>query len=668
MYRKKKESLPKVSLFYLLAFLRFVTVSTLAFLLLSPILKYLKNKEEKPCIAFVQDNSASLRTAFRSVDSVNYRKQVQALLENLGEDYEIQTFSIGSRLNDSLHFGYTDQSTDISTSLETIMTTLESKNLSGVILASDGIYNQGVSPLSLNLPYQGTIFTIGLGDTTIQKDASVARVFANKIVYLGDKFAIRSDLAAYALKGNRLQVSVFSHNANRIITNQSFDINDNRFSRSLETIIDANSAGVQHYSIRVASFDGEKNIANNSQDVYVEVMDSKEKVLIVAHAPHPDIFALRDALSKNKNYQVSVQMAERAPTNLNEYNLVILHNLPSAKFPITSLLDQLDRLGISSWFITGGETSIPLFNQRQTCLQIGARGPGFADAHPLLNSNFSYFTLDSKSTLQQMPPLSTPFGEFKAGPNSQVLMNQRIGNVATNYPLWILQQTSRTRIGVTAGEGLWRWRLYDFNQTKKHDLIDGFINKTAQFLSVKRDQKQFKTQLSKTVYTESETITLDAELYNENYELINTPDVTLKLKGPDDKISSYTFNKNDNSYSFPFGNLSAGNYAYTASTVWNGKSFSATGNFTVIAQNIEEVNTRADWGLLSQLAKNYDGEFVYANQVASLSDKIRKHKNIKSIIRTNTETEPLIDWKWLFGLLLLCLSAEWFLRKRNGLY
>jgi len=215
---------------------------------------------------------------------------------------------------------------------------------------------------------------------------------------------------------------------------------------------------------------------------------------------------------------------------------------------------------------------------------------------------------------------------------------------------------------------LWRWRLYDFNQTKKHDLIDGFIQKTAQFLSVKRDQKQFKTQLSKSVFTESEPITIDAELYNENYELISSPEVSLKLKGPDDKISSYSFNKNDNSYSLPLGNLSAGSYSYTAATVWNGKSFSSGGNFTVIAQNIEEVNTRADWGLLNQLAKNYDGEFVFANQVSSLADKIRKHKNIKSILRTQTETEPLIDWKWLFGLLLLCLITEWFLRKRNGLY
>jgi hypothetical protein len=32
------------------------------------------------------------------------------------------------------------------------------------------------------------------------------------------------------------------------------------------------------------------------------------------------------------------------------------------------------------------------------------------------------------------------------------------------------------------------------------------------------------------------------------------------------------------------------------------------------------------------------------------------------------DNEPLINWKWLFGLLIALLSIEWFVRKRNGGY
>lgn len=669
LYRKKKNTLPSTNLFFILVGLRFLVGSLLSFLLLSPILKYLQHTEEKPCIAFIQDNSASEKFAFKKIDSVLYRKNVTSLIKELEKDYVVRTFSIGNSLKDSLKFDYADRSTDISSSLETIMTTLESNNLSGIVLASDGIYNQGPSPLSMAYPFKGAIFTVGIGDTTIQKDALIARVFANKIVYLGDQFAIRSDLAAFSCKGTRIQVSVFSHQANRMIFSQQLDVNDDRFSKSIETIVDAKSAGVQHYTISVSKLDGEQNIVNNSQDVYVEVMDNKEKILILANAPHPDLFALRDALSKNKNYQVTVQTADKASNiKANEYNLIVLHNLPSTKYQSANLIDMAKKSGTSIWYITGNQTAIPLFNNAQNCLQIASRGMGNSDAQAMLNQDFSFFTLTKNNSLQQLPPLSAAFGEFKAGPSTQVLMNQRVGNVTTNYPLWILQQNNGSKVGVTAGEGLWRWRMYDFNQHKNHNLVDEYIIKTAQFLAVKHDQKQFRTQLQKNVFIESEQVVLDAELYNENFELINVPEVNLQLTDEQGKKNNYSLNKNDHSYSLNLGNLAAGKYSYTANTSWNSRNLSSSGNFTVIAQNIEEINTRADFGLLNQLATNYGGSFVFADQVGSLKDLIKKHPAIKTIIRSSIQTEPLINWKCIFGFLIFLLALEWFLRKRSGLY
>ena len=93
-----------------------------------------------------------------------------------------------------------------------------------------------------------------------------------------------------------------------------------------------------------------------------------------------------------------------------------------------------------------------------------------------------------------------------------------------------------------------------------------------------------------------------------------------------------------------------------------------SGNLVVVSHNLEEMNTTADFGLMNQLASAYHGEFVYANQIASLKDKIAKNKAVTSILRSETTTESLINWKWLFVILLLLLSLEWFVRKRMGLY
>lgn len=668
MYWKRKDRFPIPWIFYTMTFIRFLVGGTLAFLLLSPVLKYLQNKEEKPCIAFIQDNSASQKFGFKKTDSVAYKKDVLNLLDELRKEYNVKEFSIGNQLSDSIKFRYNEQSTDISSSLELVMTTLESENLGAIILASDGIYNKGTSPVSMTYPYKGAIYTIGLGDTNVQKDALVARVFANKVVYLGDQFAIRSDIAAYAAKGSQLTVTIFNHNANRVISSQNFTVTNDRFSKSVETILGANAAGVQHYTITVSKIDGEQNLANNSQDVYVEVIDSKENMLIVANSPHPDIFALRDALSKNKNYKIDVQTADKANARINDYNLIILHNLPSVKYNVSSIVEQAKKLGISIWYITGSQTAIPMFNQDQDALQIISRGLSANDAQGVLNQNFSYFTVNTANNISSLPPLSAPFGEYKLGPNAQVLMNQKLGGVTTQYPLFLMQQSAAGKVGVLAGEGIWRWRLYDFNQHKNHTLVDDYLLKTAQYLSVKHDKKQFRTTIAKSVYTESEPITFDAELYNENYELINTPDVNLVLIDSANKKYNYSLNKNGNSYSLNIGNLAAGKYTYSTSTSFNGKAYTAGGNFMVIAQNIEEINTTADFGMLNQLAKNYGGEFMYPSQISDLKDKIKNNASIKTILRSTVSNDPLIDWKWLFAILIALLSIEWFVRKRSGNY
>jgi hypothetical protein len=643
-------------------------ISILAFLLLSPVLKYLQNKEEKPTIAFIQDNSASEKVGFKKIDSIAYRKDVLNLMDELKKDYNVKQFSFGNQLSDSLKFKFNEQSTDISSALELVMTTLESDNLGGIILASDGIYNKGASPLSVNYPYKGAIYTIGIGDTNVQKDALVARVFANKVVYLGDQFAIRSDIAAYACKGSQVTVTVFSHNSNRVISSQNVQVSDERYSKSIETILDAKSAGVQHFTITVSKVEGEQNLANNTQEVYVEVIDSKENVLIIANAPHPDVFAIRDALSKNKNYKIDVMTADKVNAKIGDYNLIILHNLPSVKYNANSLIDQAKKIGISIWYITGSQTAMAAFNQDQDALQITSRGLSANDAQGVLNPNFSYFTVNAANNISSLPPLSVPFGDYKIGPNTQVLMYQKLGGVTTQYPLFLVQQHVNGRVGVLTGEGIWRWRLYDYNQHNNHTLVDDYLLKTAQYLSVKHDKKQFRTSIAKTVYTESEPITFDAELYNENYELINTPDVNLVILDSANKKYQFTMNKNGNSYSLNIGNLGVGKYSYATSTSFNGQSYTATGNLIVVAQNIEEVNTTADFGLLNQLAKNYGGEFIYPSQIASLKEKIKRNASIKTILRSTVNINPLIDWKWLFALVIALLSIEWFVRKRSGNY
>jgi hypothetical protein len=57
---------------------------------------------------------------------------------------------------------------------------------------------------------------------------------------------------------------------------------------------------------------------------------------------------------------------------------------------------------------------------------------------------------------------------------------------------------------------------------------------------------------------------------------------------------------------------------------------------------------------------------LYPAQISQLADMIRKNDNIKTVVYEDKHYSDIIDVKWLFVLILLLLSGEWFLRKREG--
>ena len=152
----------------------------LAFLLLGPIVKQISNLYEKPAFVILRDNSSSIGEA---ADSLTLNKihadlqETEEILESKGYDSEVYTLSE----EDGVANEYTAQTSDINGALKRIADRYEGKNVAGVILVSDGIYNAGLSPLysSYNFP----VHTIGVGDTTVRADIALKNIAYNKIAY-----------------------------------------------------------------------------------------------------------------------------------------------------------------------------------------------------------------------------------------------------------------------------------------------------------------------------------------------------------------------------------------------------------------------------------------------------------------------------------------------------
>ncbi|MEL6866205.1 MAG: hypothetical protein AAFP19_17380, partial [Bacteroidota bacterium] len=217
-------------------------------------------------------------------------------------------------------------------------------------------------------------------------------------------------------------------------------------------------------------------------------------------------------------------------------------------------------------------------------------------------------------------------------------------------------------------EGLWKWRLFDFLQHQNHDLFDDLIGKTIQYLSLKEDKRRFRVNLAKNIFNENESIVFDAELYNETYELINDPDVSLTISDSEGKDFNFTFNKTTAAYSLDAGFFPVGNYTYRATVMSSGKQQTYNGQFSVQPIQLEVYETTADHKLLKLLSDKYGGKVVYPGEISSVAQLISDKETVRPVVYETSKTRSVINLRWIFFLLLTLLTLEWFLRRYFGAY
>ena len=164
---------------YLLAALRFVVVSFLCFLLLGPVIRYFSNTEEKPTIVFAIDNSESVKLFSDSVSLRNTQTQLAGISKKLAENgIETAVKSLDAKKDQSLNaIAFNQKSTNLDGLLQNIAETYENRNLAAVVLLSDGIVNQGRSPVYSDFPFK--LFPVAVGDTVPKKDVSLPAVQYN---------------------------------------------------------------------------------------------------------------------------------------------------------------------------------------------------------------------------------------------------------------------------------------------------------------------------------------------------------------------------------------------------------------------------------------------------------------------------------------------------------
>ena len=657
-----------------LAILRFFSVGIIGLLLLGPILKSYQNKTEKPIVVIAVDQSASIGSAYDSSDLSRILEQINGTEELLSQDFEVHTLSFADEIETGLPPEFSGQSTNLSNVLGHISSLFGDQNLAATFIFTDGIYNQGQDPVYISTGIGSKIYPVLMGDTTLYTDFQLERVFNNRIGYLGDKASIEVDVSVTNATNQQSNLRLQALKDGRWTTLDSkiLEFDNDAYFQTTQFNVALEQIGLSRYRVIGNSIDQEKNIANNSREFFIDVIDSRRKILLLAQSPHPDIGVFQKIFDQDDRYEISIHYVSDPLVPADDYDLLVFHRLPSLSSNNSPWKGTIENKDKPRLFILGSGVHTRTFNNVQSVLQIQGESLAPNDVQVTGVNGFTSFKLtqDLPQRLENYPPITAPYGDFTLVNTADVLLNQRIGNIETEYPLWMVSSNDGiSKLGVIAGEGIWRWQLYDYQQDEQNQELSELLNKTTQFLSLKEDKRPFRVSQRQNIYTETENVVFDAELYNASFERTNSPEPSFKLRNEAGDNFDYTFSKTAEAYNLDIGRLPAGNYTWSASVFYEGNNYQTSGQFGITALNLESQNTLARKSTLNLLAAAYGGEVLSTSQLPEIPEIITSDAvAAKPVIYRILQSRAGIDIRWLFGLLLALLAGEWLWRRLVGAY
>ncbi len=640
----------------------------LAFLLLGPIVKQISNIFEKPAFIIIHDNSSSIAETTDSLARLKLQQEMQQtveLLDENGYDAEINTLSD----DQTSSFNYDATTSDINGALKRVANRYEGKNVAGVILVSDGIYNAGLSPLYSN--YNFPVYTLGVGDTTVRADIALKNIAYNKIAYQGNKFPLRAEVQIKNIASTSITATLLKRG--KVLERQTKKVVPGQLlTYDFQPLAD--EQGIQKYDIQIETRPEEHNTKNNRSSVFVEVVEGRKKILCVAAAPHPDIKAIREVITKNSNYEFILHIPDVNPQQAStmvpeNIDLVIFHQSPDLRGKTTALFQTFMKSKSSIFVILGHQTDLRQLARHNLPLQFESPPREYDEVTPVVNPALTNFNISSEasSAFASFPPVSVHFAKMQISPGISTVLFQRVGSVTTDKPLLVLASDDSKKIGVMLGEGMWRWRLNEFDRTENTLFFDEVFGKLIQFLSTTEDKRKFRSYPVRQEFSDTEPVVFESQVYNDIFEPIYGNSVEIDITHEDGRSTNYTYVISPGNTRYQIGGLKEGVYRYRASTVLGGKTESVRGEFAVVERQAELQNLTADFDLLLRLSDNTGGKFYTAAQVDNLRSDLQKTE-ATSVIHTEETYDSLINLKWVFWLLLILVSAEWGLRKFYGSY
>ncbi len=675
----------------LLAALRSLVLVVLLFLLFEPLLKFLFHRDEQPIVAVLIDDSQSMAIADRIGNRSRRLRDFLASdpLQSISSGTRISFFRFSSKLfplssSDSLRFQA--EVTDIAASLAQLDDLRKHKNIQAAVLISDGNTTIGKNPISIADELGIPLYTVGVGDTTEQKDLLISKVATNNVVYAETEVPVNIRVQSFGFKKERVEIALSQ--GTKVVSRTMLELKEGIRDYTVTLRYKPSDEGVHRYTVSVSSLAGELTTKNNISSFFVKVLKSRLQLLIIAGAPSPDVSIVRQILTEDPHFSVRALVQRNSNSFyelafrraiLDSADCLVLIGYPSAA-------SSLDHVQLLRSLIEDRKKPILFINAK--ALDLGkaqplesilpfswtSSSPGELLAFPSVPEKQRMNTLiDLEGVVDadgwnQLPPIFKTLSTFRAKPEADVLAFAKIQSVVLNEPLVAIRNIAHNKAFAITGYGIWRWRLLAQGNPRTESFLSLLLGNAVRWLTTIDEGKNIRVSPTKETFTTAEPVEFTGEVYDEQYRPVDDAELRVEVSSGGERFETLLRSIGSGRYEGALEGLGTGQYGYVAKAARSSTVVGEDhGKFSVGDMNVEFLQTRMNKPLLEQLAFRTGGAYMDLDMAHSITDSIRTHTPLRTMEITQTAEIELWNWQYLAALVVLLLAVEWIIRKGSGM-
>jgi hypothetical protein len=620
--------------------------------------------------------------------------------------------------------------TRLGQSLRQLINDERSTPVAGVVVFSDGGQNSGIDPSAAIATARDAkipIFAVGVGTDRRPANVRVSDLLAPARAYPGDSFKITGYLQSEGLADRTVTVDLLSRAAGEAgKTEEGKSEGSQRVTLggrgevvAVNFDMTPSEKGRRMYRLRVKAPPEDSNPNDDQQEVDIEIVDRKTKVLLIASGPTREYIFLRNQLQRDKETVVDVWL-QSAPEGISQDAHKILTELPStpqelfeydcivAFDPDWKALDSTQIDLLERWVAEKAGGLIALagpvqmdrwvqdpklaklrglypveFNRRISLMEEGRFGsliPWPIDfSREGLEAEFLWLADNGPRSQQIWSSFPGVFGYYGArGAKPGATVYGRYSDpeslAGDQRPVYMAGQFYGAGRVVYLGSGeMWRLRALSDNY------FEQFYTKLIRHVSQGRlllGSSRGMLLVDRDRYLLGNTVVVRAQLSNVQFEPLDLPSVTLQIIRPDSTSEALQLAADParkGMYVGQFTALEEGTYRLEMA-VPDSDAEQLSRRIQVKVPDLERENPERNDALLSEITKRTGGLY-YVGTAAVLGSRgvpplVNQLPDRTEVTYLAGVTDREFEHNWLEGLLILIcglLCVEWLIRRLSKL-